>query len=143
MLTTPWLKQILKGEKRLLKMAEVTQCNPPPYDEISVANLYDSCIKLEGMAQFFPDSYPKGRPCNRVYFFSILSTVHPGYTQQLLLNSKKVRNSTEGEEQQKQAIQIDPEWERQLKEFPQFTSKCYILMTECLTYLLQSRRGEC
>ena len=80
-------------------MVEVSQCNPSPYDEISVANLYSTCIKLEGMAQFFPDSYPKGRPCNRVYFFSILSTLHPEYTQQLLLNSKKVRNSTEGEEQ--------------------------------------------
>jgi hypothetical protein len=75
------------------------------------------------MAELFPDKYPKGRPCNRVYFFSILSTLHPDYTKELLLNSKKVRNSVTNEEQENNAITIDPEWESQLKEFPQFTSK--------------------
>jgi hypothetical protein len=74
MLTTPSLKQILKGEKRLLKMSEVTQCNPPPYDEISVTNLYESCIKLPGMQELFPDKYPKGLVTECTFSpFSVLS----------------------------------------------------------------------
>ena len=36
MVTAPFLKQVLKGEKTLLKAAHVTICNPPKYDEISV-----------------------------------------------------------------------------------------------------------
>ena len=65
MVTAPFLKQVLKGEKQLLKAAAVTICNPPKYDEISVAKLYPDCIKLPGMAEHFPDVYPKGRTCNR------------------------------------------------------------------------------
>lgn len=65
MVTAPFLKQILKGEKHLFKIKEVTICNPPKYDEISVAKLYDDCLQLPGMAQHFPDQYPKGRSCSR------------------------------------------------------------------------------
>ena len=65
MITAPFLKQVLKGEKQLLKIADVINCNPPKYDEISVVKLYDECLKLPGMAEHFPDVYPKGRTCNR------------------------------------------------------------------------------
>ena len=65
MVTAPFLKQVLRGEKQLLKVSKVIKCNPPKYDEISVAKLYDQCIKLPGMAEHFPDVYPKGRSCGR------------------------------------------------------------------------------
>ena len=60
MYTAPYLKQIFANEKKLLKVSEVNICNPPKYDEISVTQLYDSCILLPGMAEHFPDKYPKG-----------------------------------------------------------------------------------
>ena len=44
MVTSGFLKQILAGEKKLLKAEEVKTCNPPRYDEISVTNLYEECI---------------------------------------------------------------------------------------------------
>ena len=65
MLNTAWLKQILSGEKLLFEAKEVTLCNPPRYDEISVKNLYDSCMKLPDMKLYFPTSYPRGRSCDR------------------------------------------------------------------------------
>ena len=65
MLNAKWLKQIISGKKKLMKAADVNKYNPPRYDEISVTNLYKDCIKLEGMAQYFPDSYPKNRQCDR------------------------------------------------------------------------------
>ena len=65
MVTAPFLKQVLRGEKQLLKVSKVIKCNPPKYDEISVAKLYDQCVKLPGMAEHFPDVYPKGRSCGR------------------------------------------------------------------------------
>lgn len=46
MLNARWLKQILAGEKKLLKAKHARHCNPPRYDEISVANLYVDCIKM-------------------------------------------------------------------------------------------------
>ena len=75
MMTAPFLKQILKGEKKLLKAKDVVNCNPPKYDEISVFNLYDKCLKMPKMAQYFPDKYAKGRICDRKYFFAILATI--------------------------------------------------------------------
>ena len=41
MLNAKWLKQIIGGEKKLMKAKMVRHCNPPKYDEISVSNLYD------------------------------------------------------------------------------------------------------
>lgn len=65
-------------------MSQIRPCNPPHYDEISVTELYQACIKMPRMAEFFPDKYPKGRTCSRSYFFTILSTLHPEYTDKLL-----------------------------------------------------------
>ena len=126
MVTAPYLKLILKGEKKLLKASVVKVCNPPKYDEISVTKLYDACIQMPGRANYFPDEYPKGRKCSREYFFTILNTLHPEYTHELILNSKKVRYTPEDEDAIKQTIEIDPEWEQELKAFPQFARKCMI-----------------
>ena len=49
MVTPQHLKAILKGEKKLLKAAVVKHFNPPRYDEISVVQLYDYCIKMPGI----------------------------------------------------------------------------------------------
>ena len=65
MVTAPFLKQVLAGEKQLIKVSAVIKCNPPKYDEISVAKLYADCIQLPGMMEHFPDVYPKGRTCSR------------------------------------------------------------------------------
>ena len=65
MITAPFIKQIIKGDKQLLKAKAVKICNPPRYDEISVKELYDDCMKLPGMIEHFPDKYAKGRTCNR------------------------------------------------------------------------------
>ena len=123
MVTAPFLKQVLKNEKILLKASAVKICNPPKYDEISVTQLYDSCIALPDMAQHFPDKYPKGRQCAREYFFTILNTLHPEYAQALILNSKKLRFDGQEEEDLEQRITIDPSWEEELKQFPQFSRK--------------------
>ena len=59
LITKDYLKQIFANKKTLFKTSEIKTCNPARYDEISVAQLYDPCIKMPGMAQYFPDQYPK------------------------------------------------------------------------------------
>ena len=110
MMTYPWLKQIIKGDKKLLNASEVRICNPPRYDEISVARLYETCIKMPGMADYFPDKYPKNRQAGRIYFFSVLSTLHREYTDKLLMQSKQVRFAGDDEDQVKQTIEVSDEW---------------------------------
>ena len=61
MMTTEFIKEILAGNKRLLKLSEVKYINIPKYDELSVKNLYPKLIALENMKHYFPDKYSKGR----------------------------------------------------------------------------------
>ena len=56
-----FLRDVLKGKKKLLKMKEVNFCNVPSYDEIGVKALYEKVVKLPGMAQYFPDKMPVGK----------------------------------------------------------------------------------
>ena len=118
MVTFGFMKQIFKGEKSLLKAADVKICNPPHYPEISVSTLYDECLKLPGMKEHFPDSYPKNRKCGREYFFTILMSTNPLYCQKLIAQSKKLRFAGEDEDAIKETIEVEPKWEEELKEFP-------------------------
>ena len=82
------------------------------------------------MAAYFPDSYPKGRQCDRVYFFTVLGTLHPEYARALILKAKENRYQIDMAEQKADAIVLEPDWEAQLKEFPQLNRK-YTSPGEC------------
>ena len=126
-LTANYLKQVLGGDKLLKKASDIKLCNPPHFDEVSVTSLYGKCIKLEGMSKYFPDHYAKGRRCNRAYFFGILNTLYPDYVSELITNSKSIRYAAESEAQKVNTIAMTPEWERELREYPNYASKCFIL----------------
>ena len=55
------LREILKGNKALLKMKDVKFINVPAYDEIGVKALYEKVLKLPNMAKYFPSKLPKGK----------------------------------------------------------------------------------
>ena len=124
MVTSAWIKQVLAGKKKLLKAKDVVHCNPPRYDEISVKALYDYCIAFENMQLYFPDEYPKGRCCNREYFFTVLATLHPKYIDHLIRQCKEARFAVNDDEQKQEAIELTEEWANELKMFPQFARKC-------------------
>lgn len=46
---------------------------------------------MPNMKAYFPDSYPKGRSCNREYFFTVLASLHPDYVDELVKKSKSDR----------------------------------------------------
>ena len=114
MVTYPFLKKVLMKEKKLLKMKDVRPCHPPRYDEISVGNLYEKCLKLDGMADYFPDEYPKGKQCSREYFFTVLHTLYPDETREMILKAKKLRIPGDSDETVAETIVIDEEWKQQL-----------------------------
>jgi hypothetical protein len=109
------MKQVYNEEKDWMKAKNVVQCNPPKYDEISVENLYDSCVKMPNMAKYFPDSYAKGLKCNQMYFFSILAALHPEYYEKLIRSCKDQRFGVNMEEQKLEAITISERWADELK----------------------------
>lgn len=95
------------------------------------------------MADYFPDSYPKGRSCNREYFFTVLASLHPTYCDDLVKKSKKDRfGKLEGVEKG-EAIAITADWEQQLKEFPQFTRKSLYSRNTYLVFLTKGLAAGC
>ena len=44
-----FMKEVLSGSKKLLKMKDVKFVNVVKYEELSVKNLYDKLLTLEGM----------------------------------------------------------------------------------------------
>ena len=49
MFTRDFAKEIFQGKKKLLKLSEVKLIQVTKYDELSVKNLYDKFLTLEGM----------------------------------------------------------------------------------------------
>ena len=61
MFTKDFAKEVFSGKKKLLKLDEVKLVSVIKYDELSVKNLYHNFQTLEGMPDYFPSKYPKGR----------------------------------------------------------------------------------
>ena len=72
-----FLKEVLAERKALLKMHQVKFINVPKFDEVSVTKLYAKALAQDGMAQYFPSKYAKGKNCSREYFFQIWNTKYP------------------------------------------------------------------
>ena len=80
------------------------------YDELSVKNLYEKFMKLEGVAQYFPDSYPKGRVCDREYLFNIVNTLHEDVVIVLLEYALEQRYKLNEDFQKKESVMISDHW---------------------------------
>ena len=61
MFTKDYAKEIFRGKKKLLKRKDVQFIKVVKYDELSVKGLYDKFMTLDGMIDYFPAIYPKGR----------------------------------------------------------------------------------
>ena len=69
-------KEVFQVKKKLLKLSEVKLIQVTKYDVLSVKNLYNKFLTLDGMAEYFPSKYPKGRICDREYMFNVANTLH-------------------------------------------------------------------
>ena len=91
-------------------MHEVRFCNAPAYDEIGVKALYDKVIAQPGMAEYFPDKFPKGSQCCKTYMYNVWNTVHPEKVRAVLEYANNVRFSVDNDIIKKNTILITEEW---------------------------------
>ena len=118
MLTKDMLRDIFSGKKGMLKLSQVNFISVPKYDELSVKALYDKIIQLEGMAQFCPDSYAKGRQCDREFLFNIFNTFHPEMMKELIEYALKQRHAIEGGKYELESVLANDHWANELKAMP-------------------------
>ena len=93
MVTKDHLKQILQGEKKLLKMSKVQFVNKPYYDETGVKRLYLEVLKMPGMVDYFPDRYPKGRQCDLTNMYNVWHSLYPEEVQEVIKHANNQRFS--------------------------------------------------
>ena len=76
MFTKDYAKDIFGEKKLLIRKKHLMQIDVPKYDELSVKNLYSKLLALDNMEKYFPDTYPKGRLCDREFMFNVANTLH-------------------------------------------------------------------
>ena len=122
MCTKDFLKQVLKDEKKLLKMSDVKFVNVPSFDEISVRALYDRVVSNPDIAIYFPSKFPKGMQCSREYMFNVWNTMEPEQVKAVINHANSQRYSVKNDKVREDTILITEEWRDQIEQMP-FVSK--------------------
>ena len=91
MINKDFLRKILTEEKKLLTLNEKKEVNVARFDELSVKQLYPKFKNDASFMAYFPDSLPKGRLPDRTYFFNVMNTLYPEYTQSLIQTANNNR----------------------------------------------------
>ena len=143
MVNKDFLKEVLAGEKVLLKKAEVATIEVPHYDELSVRSLWPEFKKDADFMRHFPSTYPKGKGPPRDYFFNVLNTLQPEYLAKVMAHANEQRMSSAGEGNKAESIKISEFWEEQLKAMPYLSCK-FSPFSSVLTFLscLQRRAAR-
>ena len=118
MFTKDFAKEIFAGKKKLLKLQEVKFVNIIRYDELSVKSLYDKFLSLDGMQQFFPSKFAKGRQCDREYMFNVANTLHKDVVKELVEHALKQRHAVESINLKDETILLSEHWKEELKSLP-------------------------
>ena len=131
MVTKDFLKDVLVGKKKLLRMSEVRFINPPLYDEIAVKHLYNDVSKQPLVKDYFPDEFPKGCQCDRSYFYNVWNSKYPNQVEETIKYANSQRYTVSNEKAEQNAICITQEWEDEIDNMP-FVSKQKGRMTALL-----------
>ena len=83
---------VFKGEKKLLLNRDVLNIEVTKFDELSVKKLYENFMMLAGVTYYFPDTYPKGRVCDREYMFNVVNTLHEEVVTEVVQHALKQRH---------------------------------------------------
>ena len=120
--TKDFLKLVLRGHKKLLKMNEVRFINVPMYDEIGLVHIYEDVRTLPLMVDYFPDKVPKNCQMDRDYFWNVYNTKYPDEVAEIIKFANAQRYTVSNEEARQNAITISDEWLKELGSMP-FVSK--------------------
>ena len=106
----------------MFKICEVRFIAVPKLDEMSISNMLPMVKDDEQVRIYMPDEYFTGKMPDRTFFFNTISTLYPGFLEQLLSHANKQRTGDIEEKQKMQTILATDEWLENLNEIP-FYSK--------------------
>ena len=121
------MRQVLKGEKALLPIAECKFVTVPQYDELGVKNVFPKFLGDSEVMQYLQDEYPKNRYLDRTFFYTILNTVHPEYVRDMIAHANNARFAPFGQAKELDTVVVNEELLGKLKSLPFFSSKFHCL----------------
>lgn len=83
-MTKEWIKGILSGDKKLMKLKNLKTVNVGFYPEVSVKNLYDDYSSRADVKPYLPDKLPVGKQMDKEYFFNIVNTLYEEELQMMM-----------------------------------------------------------
>ena len=113
-----YAKEILSGKKKLLKLQDVKFISVIKYDELSVKHLYDKFLGLNGVKDYFPSQYAKGRQCDRDYMFNVANTLHNDVVKEIVEHALKQRHAINIDRVTDESILMNDYWKDELKSLP-------------------------
>lgn len=110
-LTWSFIRQILKGEKKLIRISEISAIYvPPKVSELTVANLMAQIRHEPRIMTYLPDG---NRPIDRKFFFAVMATILPNFYGVVL---EKIKQNRHKEIAETQKVEICPEMTRLIQE---------------------------
>ena len=123
------MQDLLANKKRFYRKGAVRTMRMPLWPEMSLENQWQQAIQLPDFADYMPASWmaqPKQR--QRSFFFSILQTLAPEYSEELIADCRQQRlEALEARIHRPQALVIAANWVGPLLAQPYVSSKFKIL----------------
>lgn len=112
-ITWPFILQVLKGEKKLLKAKELkfSGCLPK-LSQLQLKKIWPSVIKDKELLQYMPD-VDEDRIPPRNFFFQIMSTVRPQLFHELIVHVDHER--TKKKVERNEIFKVKPEIWKELE----------------------------
>ena len=104
-------------------MKEVNFVNPPHYDEISVTKLWPRLSEDLVFMKYMPSSFPKGKHCDRSYFFNIFNTLYEDRMKAMIDHANEVRFTADKDGITQDDVVVSDEYWQALNLMPYFSRK--------------------
>lgn len=75
---------MLRGDKKLLKSADVGQLEVPRYREYTVAKLYEMCDAVPVAYTYLPKRKPDMKEPHRDFCYKVVAFLYPNFIQQVV-----------------------------------------------------------
>jgi len=119
-----FLKQIISGEKKLVKRSDLMSVVVPAFKEFTVDKLYEMMKDDEKALSYLPtfDETKRQRP-NRTFVFNVVNTIHQSYISQCSERAIQARATIKPRKEFQEPLQITDEFREIMLSAAHMTSK--------------------
>ena len=127
-----WIKQILSGEKKLLKLTQIKPVNAGNFPEVSVKNLFkEFSIRPEIVPYMPPITTKKMKQLDRKYFFTVVNSFFPEEIYDIIHHASSQRNAIKEVEEKRESIMMSQEMAKEMFRFPYVSVSNLLSLLTC------------